>query len=53
MDLDTIMKYTKEVLISFLSCLYLRETSQPSLGFFRQEHRNGLPFPSPMHESEK
>ena len=24
-----------------------------SLGFSRQEHRNGLPFPSPMHESEK
>ena len=25
----------------------------PSLGFSRQEHWNGLPFPSPMHESEK
>ena len=25
----------------------------PSLGFSRQEHRNGLPFPSPMHEREK
>ena len=25
----------------------------PSLGFFRQEHWSGLPFPSPMHESEK
>ena len=24
-----------------------------SLGFFRQEHWSGLPFPSPMHESEK
>ena len=24
-----------------------------SLGFFRQERWNGLPFPSPMHESEK
>ena len=24
-----------------------------SLGFSRQEHRSGLPFPSPMHESEK
>ena len=22
----------------------------PSLGFSRQEHRSGLPFPSPMHE---
>ena len=24
-----------------------------SLGFSRQEHWSGLPFPSPMHESEK
>ena len=24
-----------------------------SLGFSRQEHWIGLPFPSPMHESEK
>ena len=24
-----------------------------SLGFSRQEHWNGLPFPSPKHESEK
>ena len=25
----------------------------PSLGFSRQEHWSGLPFPSPMHEGEK
>ena len=25
----------------------------PSLGFSRQEHWSGLPFPSPMPESEK
>ena len=25
----------------------------PVLGFSRQEHWSGLPFPSPMHESEK
>ena len=25
----------------------------PSLGPSRQEHWSGLPFPSPMHESEK
>ena len=25
----------------------------PSLGFSRQEGWSGLPFPSPMHESEK
>ena len=24
----------------------------PSLGFARQEHWSGLPFPSPMHDSE-
>ena len=26
--------------------------ASPSLGFARQEHWSGLPFPSPMHESE-
>ena len=25
----------------------------PSMGFSRQEHWSGLPFPSPMRESEK
>jgi len=25
----------------------------PSLGFSRQEHWSGLPFPSPVHENEK
>ena len=25
----------------------------PSLGFSREEHCSGLPFPSPIHESEK
>ena len=27
--------------------------ARPSLGFSRQEHWSGLPFPSSMHESEK
>ena len=27
--------------------------ARPSLGFSGQEHWSGLPFPSPMHESEK
>ena len=27
--------------------------ASPSLGFSRQEYWSGLPFPSPMHESEK
>ena len=26
--------------------------ASPSLGFSRQEHWSGLPFPLPMHESE-
>ena len=25
----------------------------PSMGFSKQEHWSGLPFPSPRHESEK
>ena len=28
-------------------------SGSPALGFSRQEHWSGLPFPSPMHESEK
>ena len=44
---------------SLQSCPTLRDPidgsppSFPSLGFSRQEHWSGLPFPSPMHESEK
>ena len=44
---------------SLLSCLTLCDPIDgsppgfPSLGFSRQEHWSGLPFPSPMHESEK
>ena len=30
-----------------------RRQAPPSLGFCRQEHWSGLPFPSPMRESEK
>ena len=26
--------------------------ASPSMGFSRQEHWSGLPFPSPVHESE-
>ena len=29
------------------------DQAPPSLGFSRQEHWSGLPFSSPMHESEK
>ena len=31
----------------------IHRVAKPSLGFSRQEHWSGLPFPSPMHESEK
>ena len=48
------------LLLSHFSRVRLCETPQtaahqvpPSLGFSRQEHWSGLPFPSLMHESEK
>ena len=47
-------------LLSRFSRVWLCATPQtaahqalPTLGFSRQEHWSGLPFPSPMHESEK
>ena len=48
------------LLLSRFSQVWLCATAQtaahqapPSLGFSRQEHWSGLPFPSPMRESEK
>ena len=48
------------LLLSCFSRVRLRATPEmaahqasPSLGLSRQEHWSGLPFPSPMHESEK
>ena len=51
------------LLLLLLSCLsrvwccvtpqMVAHQAPPSLGFSRQEHCSGLPFPSPMHESEK
>ena len=48
------------LLLSRFSCARLCATPEtaahqapPSLGSSRQEHWSGLPFPSPMHESEK
>ena len=48
------------LLLSHFSCVRLYATPEttaheasPSLGFSRQEHWIGLPFPSPMRESEK
>ena len=47
------------LLLSHFSCVRLCATPQmaahqalPSLGFSRQEHWSGLPFPSPMREGE-
>ena len=48
------------LLLSHGSCVRLCVTPQMaahqaplSLGFSRQEYWSGLPFPSPVHESEK
>ena len=48
------------LLLSHSSRVRLCETPEtaahqapPSLGFSRQEHWSGLPFPPPVHESEK
>ena len=48
------------LLLSRFSCVRLCATpwtaayeAPPSLGFSRQEHWSGVPFPSPVHESEK
>ena len=48
------------LLLSRFSCVQFCATpwtaahqAPPSLGFSRQEHWSGLPFPSPMHQSEK
>ena len=47
------------LLLSRVSCVRLCATPETtahqaplSLGFSRQDYWNGLPFPSPMHESE-
>ena len=45
------------LLLLLLSCfsrvrLCATPQTQPSLGFCRQEHWSGLPFPSPMHKRE-
>ena len=54
------IQVTSLLLLSRFSRVWLCATPQmaahqapPTPGFFRQEHWSGLPFPSPMHESEK
>ena len=55
-----IIEFMLLLLLSCFSCVRLCVTPEtaahqapPSLGFSRQEHWSGLPFPSPRHESEK
>ena len=57
---DTRIKLLLLLLLSRFSHVRLCVTPQtaahqapPTLGFSRQEYWSGLPFPSPMHESEK
>ena len=57
---DDLILYMLLLLLSCFSRVRLCATPEtaahqapPSLGFSRQEHWSGLPFPSPMHESEK
>ena len=53
---DTVAAAAAKSLQSCLTLCYPIDGSppgSPSLGFSRQEHWSGLPFPSPMHESEK
>ena len=52
--------WTWKIKVKLLSCVRLCATpwtaahrAPPSLGFSRQQHWSGMPFPSPMHESEK
>ena len=59
-DLALWLELRSSLLLSRFSRAQLCATPQmaahqapPSLGFSRQEHWSGLPFPSPMHEGEK
>ena len=56
---NTELEAKEKMLLSHFSHVRLCGTPQmaahqdaPSMGFSRQEHWSGLPFPSPMHESE-
>ena len=59
-ECPALSKDTRRYMLSHFSRVRLCVTPQmvayqapPSLGFSRQEHWNGLPFPSPKHESGK
>ena len=48
---STLIKSALPLLLSHFS--HVRFCATPPLGFSRQEHWSGLPFPTPMHKSEK
>ena len=47
-----LLSHFSHVQLCVTPCTVAHQAS-PSLGFSRQEHWSGLPFPSPMHESGK
>ena len=59
LNIEATLHKTNTAAASLQSCLTLCDPIDgsppgfPSLGFSRQEHWSGLPFPSPMHASEK
>ena len=60
LDIGSLVRFLLLLLLSRFSHFRLCATPEtaahqapPSLGFSRQEHWSGLPFPSPVHESEK
>ena len=59
-SVSLLLSHMMLLLLSRFSCVRLCVTpwtaayqASPSMGFSRQEHWSGLPFPSPMHESGK
>ena len=49
---DTLINICEMLLLPLSHFSRVRLCATPSLGFSRQEHWSGLPFPSPMQESE-
>ena len=49
---ESILNYFSHVQL-FVTPWTIARQASPSLGFSRQKHWSGLPFPSPVHESEK
>ena len=47
------IKYLGMLLLLLSHFSHVQLCATPSLGFSRQEDWSGLPFPSPMHKSEK